>query len=183
MKYHDLEAERQAEQGRYQSQERSGHLEYEKQRLSRNSSVNMRQGHQYTSRYLPPLATESVPTEEREHFQDYQSPNSMNSPTSNPSPARPARQESVQRPQRSQTTPLPYPGFGGGLGPDFSSAYEGSLNAHFQAHAQSSAPQSSGKSSYSVDTEGSNGKDKKDKVDPKSEVRYYGRGEYRFTIV
>ncbi|KAH7068893.1 Hamartin protein-domain-containing protein [Paraphoma chrysanthemicola] len=176
MKYHGLEAERQTEQGRLQSQERSGHLEYEKQRLSRSSSVNMRQGHQYNSRYLPPLATEAAPTEEREQFYDYQSPTSMNSPVSNASPARPARQESLQRPQRSQTTPLPYPGFGGGLGPDFSSAYEGSLNAHFQAHTQGNTAQSSGRSNYSVDTEGSNGKDKKDKVDPKSEVRYYGRG-------
>ena len=35
---------------------------------------------------------------------------------------------------------------------------------------------SSGKSSYSVDTEGSEGK-RKEKVDAKSEVRVYGRGE------
>ncbi|KAF2026400.1 hypothetical protein EK21DRAFT_74256 [Setomelanomma holmii] len=171
MMYHEVEAERQAEQGRYQSQEMSGHLEFEKQRLSRSSSVIMRQGHQSSSRYLPPLATDTVPSEEREPQQDYQTPTFLNS-----SPVRALRQESVQKPQRSQTTPLPYPAWGGGAGPDFSSAYEGSLNAHFQAHAQNNAPHSSGKSSYSVDTEGSNGKDKKDKVDPKSEVRYYGRG-------
>jgi hypothetical protein len=178
MKYHELETERHAEQGRYQIQEKSRHFDFEKARLERNSSMNSRQNNNYGSRYLPPLATEIPPNEEREHFQEYQSPNSVTSPGSN---ARPVRLESIQRPQRSQTTPSPYPGFGGGYGPDFSAAYDSSLNPQFQGQSSSSTPaQSSGKSSYSVDTEGSAGKDKKEKVDPKSEVRYYGRGEFSF---
>jgi hypothetical protein len=178
MKYHELETERHAEQGRYQSQERSGHFDFEKTRLDRSSSMNARQTNNYGSRYLPPLATETPPNEEREHFQEYQSPISVTSP--GPS-ARTARLESIQRPQRSQTNPSPYPGFGGVYGPDFSSAYDSSLTPQFQGQPSSSAAaQSSGKSSYSVETEGSAGKDKKEKVDPKSEVRYYGRGEIPF---
>ncbi|KAF2829141.1 hypothetical protein CC86DRAFT_436914 [Ophiobolus disseminans] len=176
MKYHELEARQQAERGRYQSQETSGHLDFEKAGLGRSSSMSTRHTNNYNSRYLPPISTEGATLEEREHFNDYQSPNSIGSPTSNPSPARPVRSEPVQRNQRSQPTPTPYPGFGGNYGPDFSSAYDSSLNPQFQAQPQGNAPQSSGKSSFSVDTDGSNGKDPKAKVDPKSEVRYYGRG-------
>jgi hypothetical protein len=181
MKYHELDSDRQAQQGRYQSQEKSGHFDFEKARLDRSSSLNTRQTNNYNSRYLPPLATETLPDEEREHFQEYQSPNSVVSPVSNATAARAARLESIQRPQRSQTAPSPYPGFGGGYGPDFSAAYDSSLNAQFHSQPSiSAAAQSSGKSSYSVDTEGSAGKDKKEKVDPKSEVRYYGRGKFYF---
>ncbi|KAH3941995.1 hypothetical protein HBH70_178040 [Parastagonospora nodorum] len=179
MKYHDLEAEHEAEQGRYRSQERSGHLDFEKTRLGRTASTSQRQmSNNHNSRYLPPLVTEASPSEERDQFHDYQSPNSVTSPTSNALPGLPARTEPGQKTQRSHTAPSPYPGFGGSFaGPDFSSAYDSSLNAQFQSQAQGSATaQSSGKSSYSVDTEGSANKDKKDKVDPKSEVRYYGRG-------
>ncbi|EAT83694.2 hypothetical protein SNOG_08526 [Parastagonospora nodorum SN15] len=179
MKYHDLEAEHEAEQGRYRSQERSGHLDFEKARLGRTASTSQRQmSNNHNSRYLPPLVTEASPSEERDQFHDYQSPNSVTSPTSNALPGLPARTEPGQKTQRSHTAPSPYPGFGGSFaGPDFSSAYDSSLNAQFQSQAQGSATaQSSGKSSYSVDTEGSANKDKKDKVDPKSEVRYYGRG-------
>ncbi|KAF1919814.1 Hamartin protein-domain-containing protein [Ampelomyces quisqualis] len=177
MKYHNLEAEHQAEQGRYHSQGKSGHLDFEKSRLGRTSSMSVRQPSNYNSRYLPPLATEIPPSEERDHFHDYQSPNSVVSPISNPSPARPVRNEPTQRPpQRSQTNPSPYTGLGGGLGPDFSSAYDASLNAQFQSQAQNITAQSSGKSSYSVDTEGSAGKERKEKIEPKSEVRYCGRG-------
>jgi hypothetical protein len=180
MKYHDLEAEYQTEQGRYRSQERSGHLEFEKARLGRTSSMSRRQPGNYNSRYLPPLATEASPSEEREQYNDYQSPNNVVSPGSNVSPARGPRLDPERKTQRSQTAPSPYPGFGGNFaGPDFSSTYDASLNAQFQSQPQSSATaQSSGKSSYSVDTEGSASKDKKEKVEPKSEVRYYGRGEY-----
>lgn len=170
MKYQDLESRQQAEQGRYHSQEKSGQFDFETTQVGRSSS--MRHTNNYNSRYLPPLATEMSPNEEHEQY-DYQSPNSMASPGSNAPQARQVRPEPGQRPQRSQTTPSPYPGFGGGFGPDFSSAYDASLSAQFQAK-----PQSSGKSSFSVDTEGSTGKDKKEKVDPKSEVRYYGRGRF-----
>jgi hypothetical protein len=179
MKYHELESERQAEQGRYQSQEKSGHLDFEKARLGRSSSMAVRQPNEYSSRYLPPLTTELSPSEEREQTQEYQSPNSVVSPASNASATRPGRFEPTQKqPQRSQTNPSPYPGFGGSLGPDFSSAYDASLSPQFQSQAQNSTAQSSGKSSYSVDTDGSAGRDKKDKTDPRSEVRYYGRGEF-----
>ncbi|KAH7395234.1 Hamartin protein-domain-containing protein [Phaeosphaeria sp. MPI-PUGE-AT-0046c] len=175
MKYHDLESDHRAEQGRYHSQEKSGHLDYEKTRLDRNSS--MRQPNNYNSRYLPPLATEISPNEEREQYVDYQSPNSVVSPGS---ATRTARPDPGQKPQRSQATPSPYPNFGGSFAPDFSSAYDASLNPQFQSQSQSqpqnSTTQSSGKSSYSVDTEGSTGREKKDKIEPKSEVRYYGRG-------
>lgn len=176
MKYHDLEGEQQAELGQMYPPEKTGHMDFGKTRVSRSSS--MRQTN-YNSRYLPPLSTEMPPSEDRGYYPDYRSPESVNSPTSAASPARPVRLESLQtqRPQRSQTTPLPYPGFGGGLGPDFSAAYDASLNNQFQAQNPGSAPHSSGKSTYSIDTEGSAGKDKKDKVDPKSEVRVFGRGE------
>jgi hypothetical protein len=179
MKCHELEAQKQVEQGRHQSQERSGHLDYEKARLSRSASTSMRQPNNYNSRYLPSLTTEGSPIEEHEPYNDYQSPNSVSSPSS----SRPQRHEPTQRPQRSQTAPSPYPGFGGNYGPDFSSAYDASLNTQFQVQPQSSAPQSDGKSSYSVDTDGSNGKEQKPKVDPKSEVRYFGRGEYLISDV
>ncbi|KAF1846742.1 uncharacterized protein K460DRAFT_129390 [Cucurbitaria berberidis CBS 394.84] len=173
MKYHDLEGEQQAELGRLYAQEKPSQFDYGNTRVSRNSS--MRQTNSYNSRYLPPLSTEISPGEEREY---YLSPDSVSSPTSTASPARPVRLESLQtqRPQRSQTTPSPYPGFGGAFGPDYSATYDASLNNQAQAHKSGSAPQSSGKSTYSVDTEGSAGKDKKDKVDAKSEVRVYGRG-------
>jgi hypothetical protein len=174
MKYQDLESRQQAEQDPHQSQEKSGNNDFEASRISRSSS--MRQANNYNSRYLPPLATEISPNEEHEQY-DYQSPNSIASPSSNATPVRSMRPEPPQRSQRSQTTPSPYPGFGGGFVPDFSSAYDASLNTQFQSQPQSSAPHSSGKSSFSVDTDGSASKDKKEKVDPKSEVRYYGRGK------
>ncbi|KAJ4368164.1 hypothetical protein N0V83_006520 [Neocucurbitaria cava] len=176
MKYHDLEGEQQAELGQMYAQEKSGHIETGKSRVSRSSSI--RQGNNYNSRYLPPLSTEIAPSAERERYSDYRSSDLLSSPTSNASPARPVRLEPVQsqRPQRSQATPSPYPAFGGGFGPDFSAAYDASLNSQFQAQNSGSAAQSSGKSTYSVDTEDSAGREKKDKVDVKSEVRVYGRG-------
>lgn len=173
MKYYDLEGEQQAEIGQMYAQQRSGQSDRASARMSRSSSV--RQANNYNSRYLPPLATES---EERDHNSDFD-PHSMSSPTSTNFPARPTRFESLQaqKPQRSQTTPLPYPGFGGAFHPDYSAAYDASLGNQYQSQKGGGAPQSSGKSSVSVETDGSNGKDKKDKVDAKSEVRIYGRGE------
>ncbi|KAF1839354.1 hypothetical protein BDW02DRAFT_148800 [Decorospora gaudefroyi] len=172
MKYHDLEGEQQAQLGQLYRRDQSGHIDFETSRISRNSSI--RHGNNYNSRYLPPLSTEVAPSEERDYHYDYRSPESTNDPSSAVSPGRSARQESLQhaRPQRSHTTPSPYPGFGGAHGPDFSAAYDASLNNQFQ----SQKPQSSAKSSFSVDTDGSSGKEKKDKVEAKSEVRVYGRG-------
>lgn len=174
MKYHDLEGERHAEQGRSRFQEEAAQHELDKMRVNRSSS--MRHANNYNSRYLPPLATEASPSEEREHYSDYQSPNTTNSPAT-AAPSSRGRLEPTQKPQRSQTTPSPYPDFGGSYTPNFSAAYDASLSNQFQARKQTSAHQPDGQSNYSVDTEGSGGKDTKDKVTPKAEVRVYGRGE------
>ncbi|KAI4709687.1 hypothetical protein J4E89_005703 [Alternaria sp. Ai002NY15] len=172
MKYHELEGEREAEMGQLYPRDKSGHIDFGTSRVSRNSSI--RQATNYSSRYLTPLSTtEATPSEEQEYY-EYRSPDSVHSPGSAASPPRPARLESLQqgKPQRSQTAPSPYPGFGGGYGPNFSAAYDASLHNQFQAPK----PQSSGQSSFSADTDGSSSKERKDKVDPKSEVRIYGRG-------
>ncbi|KAI8942650.1 hypothetical protein NX059_000703 [Plenodomus lindquistii] len=183
MKYHELEGQHQAEVGQAYAQERSGHIEFERsQQISRSSSL--RQGNNFASnsRYLPPLSTDMDISEEHDYYPDQHPSDTMTSPGSSATPgtpARPSRYDSLQtqqRPQRSQTVPQPYPGFGGAMHPDFSAAYDASLSRAFQAQQPGAAPQSSSKSSFSVDTEGSGNKEKKEKVDPKSEVRYYGRG-------
>lgn len=173
LKYQDLEAEHQAALGRFDIHEKTGHHEYAQSQLSRNSSL--REGNHYGSRTLPPLSTEPSINEEREYFSDVHSPIS---PTATISPAaqRPARLESMpshgsQRSQRSPPGPSMYPAFGGALHPDL---YEPQALARSNPGVQSSA-----KSSFSVDTEGSGGKADKDKVEPKSEVRVYGRGKWR----
>jgi hypothetical protein len=177
MKYHDLEGEQQAELGQLYARDNSGQIDFGASRVSRSSST--RHANNYSPRYLPPLSTEASSSEERHYYPDYRSPDSVNSPESAASSHRPARLESLQHkpPQRAHTTPSPYPGFGGGFAPaEFSAAYDASLNNAFQGLK----PQSSGKSSFSVDTDGSSGKGKKDKVEVKSEVRVFGRGESRF---
>ena len=67
-----------------------------------------------------------------------------------------------------------YPAFGGALHPDL---YEPQALARSGAGAQSSD-----KSTFSVNTEGSGDRAEKDKVEPKSEVRVYGRGKWRLDI-
>lgn len=178
MKYQDLEAEHQAALGRFENHHKTGHYEYAQSQLSRHSSL--RESNYYSSRNLPPLSTEPSINEEREHFSDMQSPNSVGSPSSTiPSAAqRPARLDSMpsygsQRAQRSPPGPSMYPAFGGALHPDL---YEPQALAK-SSPAAGSAAQSSAKSSFSVDTEGSSGKDK---VDAKSEIRVYGRGKWLF---
>lgn len=177
MKYHELEGEYQAELGNSYAQERPRQVEHGVSQMSRSASL--RHANNHNSRYLPPLSTDVSLQEEREYYQDHRTSEYLNSPGSNTTPSRPSRLDSLhaQRPQRSQTTPLPYPGFGGAMHPDFSAAYDASLNRQFHTQQTDSAPQSSGKSSFSVDTEGSGGKDRKEKVDVKSEVRVYGRGK------
>ena len=174
MKYHDLEGEREAEMGQLYPRDKAGHVDFGTSRMSRNSSV--RTANNYSSRYLTPLSTTEVPPNEEQEYYEYRSPESVHSPGAGPSPLRPARLESLQhgKPQRSQTAPSPYPGFGGNYGPDFSAAYDASLHNQFQAPKP---PQSSGQSSFSADTDGSSNKDRKEKVEPKSEVRIYGRGK------
>ncbi|KAF9694616.1 hypothetical protein EKO04_007429 [Ascochyta lentis] len=173
MKYQDLEAEHQAVLGRFSTQEKTGHHEYTQSQLSRSSSL--REANSYGSHYLPPLSTQTPINEEREYFSEYHSPNSMSSPNSTISPAaqHPPRLDSMpshgsQRSQRSPPGPSMYPAFGGALHPDL---YEPQALARSNAAAQSSS-----KSSYSVDTDGSGGRADKDKVEAKSEVRVYGRG-------
>ncbi|KAJ4379729.1 hypothetical protein N0V86_004911 [Didymella sp. IMI 355093] len=170
LKYQDLEAEHQAALGRFEIHERTGHHEYAQSQLSRSSSL--REGNHYGSRHPPPLSTEPSINEEGEYFSDVHSPTS---PTTAFSPVaqRPARLDSMpshgsQRSQRSPPGPSMYPAFGGALHPDL---YEPQVLARTNAAAQSSA-----KSSFSVDTEGSGSRGEKEKVEPKSEVRVYGRG-------
>ncbi|CBX93951.1 hypothetical protein LEMA_P036250.1 [Plenodomus lingam JN3] len=183
MKYYDLEGQHQVEVGQAYAQEKSGHVEYGRsQQVHRSSS--QRQGSTFASnsRYLSPLSTDMEISEEGDYHHDQRpsdvmlSTGSAATPTTAGRPPRFDSQQSQQRPQRSQTTPLPYPGFGGAMHPDFHAAYDTSPNRGLHPQQPGSAPQSSGKSSFSVDTDGSEGKSKKDKVDPKSEVRYYGRG-------
>lgn len=183
MKYYDLEGRHQAEVGQAYVQEHSGHVEYGRSQQA-NRSSSLRQGSNLASnlRYLSPLSTDMDISEEGDYHPDQRPSDAMLSPGSSATPAtpgRPSRLESLQaqqRPQRSQTTPLPYPGFGGAMHPDFNSTYDASSSRGVHSQQPGSAPHSSGKSSFSVDTEESAGKDKKEKVDPKSEVRYYGRG-------
>jgi hypothetical protein len=169
MKYHDLEGERQAEIGRYIVQEKQEYRDVEKASLSRNFSI--RQNPPYSSKYLPPLATEATP-EDYDFYGEYQSPVSVHSPPQTASPARPVRLESL--PAKRPATA------GVGFGQDFSAAYDASLNAHFQAANTADTVVSSGKSAYSVDTNSSGG-GKKDKVAVKSEVRVYGRGKFSYS--
>jgi myosin heavy subunit len=173
MKYHELEGEREAEMGQLYPRDKSGHIDFGTSHVSRNSSV--RQANNYSSRYLTPLSTTEVTPSEEQEYYEYRSPESVHSPGSAASPPRPTRLESLQhaKPQRSQTAPSPYPGFGGNYAPNFSAAYDASLHNQFQV----AKPQSSGQSSFSADTDSSSTKERKDKVDPKSEVRIYGRGK------
>ncbi|KAG9194533.1 hypothetical protein G6011_04568 [Alternaria panax] len=171
LKYHELEGDREAAMGQLYPRDQAGHIDFGTSRVSRNSSV--RTANNYSSRHLTPLSTTESPSEEQEYY-EYRSPESVHSPGSALSPLHPARLESLQhgKPQRSQTAPSPYPRFGGNYGPDFSAAYDTSLHNQFQAPK----PQSSGQSSFSADTDGSSNRERKEKVEPKSEVRIYGRG-------
>lgn len=166
MKYYDLEGERQAEQNRYQVQQKLGQLEPEKMGLSRNSSMSNR--HTNTnSRYQPSLSAGERPSEEQEQT-GFPSTMISSGTTS------PARSQRAPKP----TTPSPYPGFGGGLGPDFSASYDVASN-QLQAQRPNFPPNSSSQSNHSVETEGSinQSQNQKEKVAPKSEVRVYGRGK------
>lgn len=177
LKYQDLEAEHQAVLGRFEIHEKTGHHEYAQSQLSRNSSL--REGNHYGLRAPPALSTEPSINEEREYFSDIHSPTS---PTNAISPVaqRPTRLDSMpshgsQRSQRVPPGPSMYPAFGGALHADL---YEPQVLARSNA----AAAQSSAKSSFSVDTEGSGGKGEKDKVEPESKVRVYGRGKWQLFV-
>ncbi|KAF2258513.1 hypothetical protein CC78DRAFT_114438 [Lojkania enalia] len=163
MKYHDLEGERQAALGRG---EKPSYHELEKEPLSRNFSIR-KNDDSYSSKYLPPLSSDHPP-EEYDYYTEYNSPVSMTNSPSTIVP-RPVRLESLpQQRQFKEPASAEY-------GPDFSAAYDASLNAHFQSPSQPETLHSSNKSAYSFDTNSSKG-EKKDKVNTKSEVRVYGRG-------
>ncbi|KAF1994788.1 hypothetical protein P154DRAFT_364977 [Amniculicola lignicola CBS 123094] len=176
MKYHEVEGERQAEAGRYRSQEKLHYPEPEKSSLGRNFSVRIKEkemgGH--NSSYLPPLTAEPIVSEEYDWYPEYTSPTSVTntpSPTAYAPTGRPVRAESMTA-HKSSNEPQRV-----GYGQDFSAAYDASLNAQFHTANASNTVYSSGKSAYSVDTNSSNG-DKKDKATPKPkpDVRIYGRG-------
>ncbi|KAH7116048.1 Hamartin protein-domain-containing protein [Dendryphion nanum] len=168
MKCHELEGEQQAEFGRMKVQEKYGQRNYPPEKEPLGRSFSMRQSNAYGSKYLPPV-TSDPPAEEYDYYGEYHSPISPNSPSTPASPARPVRLESLnaRRPIREPANV--------GFGQDFSAAYDASLNSHFQT-PNTMDVNSSGKSTFSVDTNDSRG-EKKDKVVPKSEVRVFGRGK------
>ncbi|KAL6160925.1 hypothetical protein ACJBU6_00067 [Exserohilum turcicum] len=170
MKYHELEGEQQATMAQLYPPDKPNQFDFGTSQFSRNPSV--RHGNNYSPRYLPPLSTDGASGEEQEYYPHYLSPDSVQSPGS--ASGHPTRVESLQhgKPQRSQTAPSPYPGFGGGHGPEYAGVHESSP----MSQLQSQPPHSSGKSSFSADTDGSSTREKKDKVEAKSEVRIYGRG-------
>lgn len=176
MRCQDLEGDLEAERGLH-ARQHSRHAEYNGAQPSRTSSG--RQPNNHNSRQLPPLSSDMALDEERDYCPNNRYSGFTNSSASAGAPPRASRIESLQgqRPPRSQTAPLPYPGFGGSMHPDFSATYDASLSRQFQSQLPGSAPNSSGKSTFSVDTEGSSGREKKEKVEVKSEVRVYGRGK------
>jgi hypothetical protein len=163
MKYQDLEAEHQAALGQFQFQRKSLDSEFESPRLSR--TLSLQPANSTKSRASHPLSAEVSLSDDRGYFPDYSS-----SLISSPSSVIPVSIESPPplRPQRSQPGPSIYPAFGGGLHPDYS-AFPSP-----RPTSSTPAPQSSGKSSLSVDTESASSRDK---VDPKSDLRIYGRGK------
>ncbi|KAF2739073.1 hypothetical protein EJ04DRAFT_9471 [Polyplosphaeria fusca] len=164
MRFHDLEGERQAELGRFQSTEKPRYTDPEKP-LSRNFSIRHNTS-TYDSKYLPPISAEPV-HEDYDYYNEYSSP--VSSTTGSIMHNRPMRHESLPQ-QRSHKEP-PNAGYGQSLAAD----YDASLNAHFQSPPVAETVVSSGKSTFSVDTNSSKG-EKKDKVGTKSEVRVFGRG-------
>ena len=168
MKCHDLESDRQIEQDRLRTQERSDYQDNERE--VHNQNLNVRQSSNHALRFLSPLSFDQN-AEDLSYYQEYQSPIIPNSPISS---SRPTRFESLpaHKPVRDPQNI--------GLGQDFSSAYDANLNAHFQNLNQGDTIQSSGKSGYSVDTNSSKG-EKKEKMNTKLEgpVRVYGRGQYQ----
>jgi len=153
MRFHDLEGQYHAELGQAYSQKKS--------KCIKNEGAS------------PDTDIEK----ERDRYSYQHSSDMMKNPGSAapPIPSGSESQLDAQRPQRAQTAPLPYPGFGGAVYPEANPGYDASLK-RFRSQQSCSIPQSSGSGSLSIDTDGSGGRDKKDKADTKSEVRYYGRG-------
>jgi hypothetical protein len=172
MKYHELEGEQRATIGQLYPRDKAGQIDFVTPQITRNSST--RQGNSHNPKYLPPLSTDRASSEEQEFYPQYLSPESATSPVSGALPDYSARFGSMHPAvtPSSQTAPSPYPGFGGGYGPD----YVGTHDASSIGQLQPQQPHSSGKSSFSADTDGSSNREKKDKVEAKSEVRVYGRG-------
>jgi len=171
LKCQELEGELQAGEEQLYSQDKPGQSDFSTSQANRNSTMRHPN---YGTRYLAPLSTGSPQSEEQDYYPEYRSPESTYSPRSAAPPARSARLDSLQQNkfQQPRTGPSLYPGFGGGYGPEYATNYDGNQLQIQQA-------QSSGKSSYSNDTDGSSSRgDRKDKTEAKPEVRIYGRGEY-----
>lgn len=165
IKYHELEGERQADYSRFDRPEKPHYVEFGGDGLSRQYSTRSSQAPPYDTKYVPQLSTQHP--ENYDFYDEYTSPTSAASPSTPAYSSRPVRHESLAGQQRDQNTPAAMH--------DFSAAYETSLNNQFQSPPTADIIVSSGKSSYSVDSNGSKGEDKK-KVTTKSEVRHYGRG-------
>lgn len=104
---------------------------------------------------------------------DYVVPSSAPAGRYNYPPTVPPRSNSLAYANHQHLPPLDTSG-----DRDLAALYESQLNHEFQApSASSDPPQSSGKSAFSVDSRDSKGDKKKEKVQPKSEVRVYGRGK------
>ncbi len=158
MKFYDLEGAQQADNENVYAGKHTS-VSFGKARISRSSSL--RQTNNYKTRYPPPLSTDIVHDEEQRYHSDSQYPDPVRSPNS-PTMSRSTRFDPAanQKSHRSHLATSPHHDY-----PD--------------SHAESSGNNrgSSSKSSYSVETDDSLEKAKKDKIDVKSEVRVYGRGK------
>ncbi|CAA9964719.1 Hamartin multi-domain protein [Pyrenophora teres f. maculata] len=165
----ELEGELQAGMGQLYPRDKTSQMDFGTLQANRNSTARHPN---YTSRYFAPLSTEPAQIDEQDYYPEYRSPESAHGPTSAVPSAGSARLDSLQQNkfQRSQAGSSPYPGFGGGYGPEYAANHDANQLQVQQA-------QSSGKSSYSNDTDGSSGRgDRKDKTGTRPEVRIYGRG-------
>lgn len=172
MRLYELEGQRQAEQGQTYAQERSGSSQ-----ISGSTSLHS------NPRYVAHLPLGTNIQAERNSYPDQRCsglPNSVGSAATSAASGRSSQLDALQaqRPQRIQTSPLPYPGFGGATHQDLNANFDASPKRAFHSQQVGSATQSTGSGRFSIDTEGSGARDKKDRVDPKSEVRYYGRGNF-----
>jgi hypothetical protein len=167
MRYLELHGERQAGYGQFASPEKSSYGDLGGDSLSRQYSTRSSNAPPYDAKFVPHLSTQHP--DDMGYYDEYQSPTNTGSPSTPVYSNRPVRHESLasQKAMRDQMSP--------GQLHDFSAAYETSLNNQFQSPNTADIIVSSGKSSYSVDSNGSKG-DKKDKVIAESKVRVYGRG-------
>jgi hypothetical protein len=167
MKYHELEGERQAELGRMAIRGRADSNDH---RNDPSSGRRMSNRHSaafgYGGSSYPSTLVGDLPQEDYDMYSELLSPTSPSRQAFLPHPARYESLSSPKSPANLNYSPH-----------DYSAPYEPPLTAHFQTPPlPPETVASSGKSAYSVDTNSSK-EARKDKVAPKSEVRYYGRGK------